>query len=74
MGLEGIDMRLRQEITTDTGKAGAKALPQTSLRSVGLKSKTVGNISRRTNEGDLEEPVQGAGERPCEWWAALSPF
>ena len=49
MGLEGVDVRLRQEITIDTGKAGAKALPQTCLRSVGLKSKTVGNISRRDN-------------------------
>lgn len=49
MSLEGVDMRLREEITTDTGKAGEKALPQTCLRSVGLKSKTVGNISRRDN-------------------------
>lgn len=49
MGLEGVEVRLRQEITTDTGKAGAKALPQTCLRSVVLKSKTVGNISRRDN-------------------------
>lgn len=49
MGPEDVDMRLRQEITIDMGKAGAKALPQTCLRSVGLKSKTVGNISRRDN-------------------------
>lgn len=49
MGPEDVDMRLRQEITIDMGKAGAKALPQTCLRSVGLKSKTVDNISRRDN-------------------------
>lgn len=65
MGLEGVDMRLRQEITTDMGKAGATALPQTCLRSVGLKSKTVGNISRRDKR---RRPVRACAK--C-WGASL---
>lgn len=37
-------MRVRQETTTGMGRAGAKALWQIYLRSVGLKSNTVCNI------------------------------
>lgn len=46
-GLESVDMRMRQEITTGMARADAKAPQQAYQRSVGIKSKTVGKISRK---------------------------